>query len=100
MQGEVLDQVLPEASTNARSTIQGTVRVVVRVQVDAAGNVQEAELETPGPSKYFADRSLKAARKWQFAPPEEGGRSVPSEWLLRFEFTPADIKAFPQQAKP
>jgi TonB family protein len=95
--GEVLDQVLPEVSEKARATIHGKVRLVVRVHVDSSGNVSSAELDSPGPSKFFADLALQAARRWEFQSPEADGHSLPSEWLLRFEFTPTDTKVFPQQ---
>jgi len=98
--GEVLDQVLPDASEKARATITGKVRVSVRVQVDPAGNVSEAEFDSPGPSQYFADLALKAARKWEFTPPEIDGRSVASAWLIRFEFSPSGVKATPKQTAP
>ena len=98
--GEVLEQVLPDASEKARATIQGVVRVSVRVKVDPTGNVSEAALDSPGPSKYFADLALQAARRWQFASPEANGHSVPSEWLIRFHFTPSDTKAYPAQTTP
>lgn len=98
--GEVLDQVLPEVSEKARATIVGRVHVGVRAQVDAAGNVSDVELDTPGPSKYFADVAVKAARRWEFSPPEIGGRSVPSEWLIRFVFSQTDIQVYPKQITP
>jgi TonB family protein len=98
--GEVLDEVLPEVSDKARATIRGIVRVSVRVHVDPTGDVSEAALDSPGPSKYFADLALKAARRWQFASPEAGGHSVPSEWLIRFHFSPSGSKAFPTQTTP
>lgn len=98
--GEVLDQVLPDASEKARATIQGVVRVSVRVKVDPTGNVTAAALDSPGPSKYFADLALHAARRWQFASPEAGGHSVPSEWLIRFRFSQSGSKAIPAQTSP
>ena len=98
--GEVLDQVLPQAPDKALNTIHGVVRVVVRVHVDAAGNVSQAELESPGPSHYFADLALKASQKWVFTSPEVDGKSVPSEWLLRFEYTQSGVVAFPTQVTP
>ncbi len=98
--GEVLDQVLPEVSDKARATIRGTVRVSVRVHVDPTGDVSEAALDSPGPSKYFADLALKAARHWQFYSPEVDGHSVPSDWLIRFHFSPSGSKAFPAQTTP
>jgi TonB family protein len=98
--GEVLEQILPEVSEKARATIHGVVRVGVRVHVDPTGNVSEASLDSAGPSKYFADLALKAARRWQFASPELGGHSVPSEWLIRFQFSSSGPKAFPMQTTP
>jgi TonB family protein len=98
--GEVLDQVMPEASAKALGTIQGTVRVGVKVRVDAAGNVSEATLDNPGPSKYFADLALKAAQRWVFSPPEANGRSVPSDWAIQFGFTQNGAKATANQIQP
>ena len=98
--GEVLDQILPDVPEKSLVTINGKVRVTVRAHVDAAGNVSSAEFESPGPSKYFADSALKAMRRWEFTPPEPGGRSVPSEWLVRFEFTSSGVKVFPTQVTP
>jgi serine/threonine-protein kinase len=97
---EVLDQVLPEVSDKARATIHGVVRVGVRVKVDSTGNVSEAVLDSPGPSQYFADLAMKAARRWQFSSPEASGHSIPSEWLIRFHFTPSGTKAIPTQTAP
>jgi eukaryotic-like serine/threonine-protein kinase len=98
--GEVLDQVLPEVSQKARDTIHGKVLVTVRAQVDPAGTVTAAELDSPTPSKYFGDIAVKAARRWQFQSPEADGRSLPSEWLLRFEFWPDDTKVSAKQTNP
>jgi len=98
--GDVLDQILPDVSGKARATIHGAVRVGVRAHVDAAGNVSDAQLESPGPSRYFADLSLKAVRQWVFTAPEINGRSAPSEWVIRFVFTPSDTKAYPTQTAP
>jgi len=91
---------MPDVSDKARATIQGRVRTSVRVHVDAAGNVSDAESASPGPSKYFADLAVKAARKWVFTPPEIDGRSVPSEWQIQFVFTRSDTKATPTQTAP
>ncbi len=98
--GEVLDQVLPDVSAKARATIQGKVRVSIKVHVDPAGSVSEAELDSQGPSAFFADLALQAAKKWAFTPPEVNGKSVASEWRLRFEFTQKDTKVIPLQTAP
>ena len=99
-QSEVLDQVLPHPSPKALSTIQGTVHVVVTAQVDASGNVVATDLETPGPSRYFADLSEKAARQWKFSGAEAQGHGVPSAWQIRFDFTNSGVRAFPKQTTP
>ena len=98
--GEVLDQVLPDVSEKARATIQGKVRVTVHVHVEPGGTVSSAELDSPGPSRYFADLALQAARRWEFTSPELNGHSAPSDWLIRFEFTQSGTQAFPKQTMP
>jgi len=72
----------------------------VLAHVSPSGTVTEADYTDPGPSKYFADLALKAVRRWEFNAPEVSGRSVGSEWQIRFEFTPSGVKAFPQQVTP
>jgi TonB family protein len=95
--GEVLEQVLPQAPAKALSSIHGTVRVVVGVQVDAAGNVSSSRLDSAGPSKYFADLAQQAAEQWQFSSPVSDGRSLPSQWAIRFEFSGSGVVAIPTQ---
>jgi TonB family protein len=92
-QGTALDQVMPKPSARALSTIHGAVKVGVKVHVDPAGAVTQATLENAGPSRYFADLALKAAQQWAFTPPEVDGRSVASDWLIQFQYTPAGVKA-------
>ncbi len=98
--GEVLQRVLPDVSQNARDTIRGTVRVSVRVRVDPSGSVVGATFDSPGPSRYFADLALNAARRWEFVPPKVDGRYVSSEWVLKFEFERTATRARPAQAAP
>jgi TonB family protein len=85
--GEVAHQVMPEVLKSARNSIRGTVKVSVKVNVDRLGNVEDAELESRGPSKYFARAALEAAQAWKFNAPKVAGRGVSSSWNLRFEFT-------------
>lgn len=98
--GEVLNEVLPDVSQKARDTVQGRVRVSVKVHVDPSGNLAGAELDSPGPSKYFADLALQAARRWEFAPAKVDGSAVSTDWLVRFEFSQLDTKVFPMQTSP
>lgn len=77
-----ITQVMPEIPAAARNTINGRVRINIRVQTDGTGRVTQATLMPPGASKYFTDRVLAAARSWKF-PPESSART----WLLRFELS-------------
>jgi hypothetical protein len=57
-------------------------------------------LDAPGPSQYFADRALKAAQLWKFAPAKLNGRNIPSDWLLYFEIDPTATTVYPKQTAP
>jgi TonB family protein len=98
--GKVVHQVLPDVPRKASATIQGKVKVGVRIGVDPSGNVVGAKLDTPGPSRYFAQLALKAARRWKFSPAKVDDRNVSSEWILRFEFGKAGTKVLPVRAAP
>jgi TonB family protein len=86
----VVRQVLPKVPQSARNSIQGKVSVSVKAQVDPRGNVTDVELDSPGPSKYFADLALKAVRQWKFSPKK-------SEWIIRFQFRRAETIAVPER---
>jgi TonB family protein len=98
--GEVAEQVLPDVLESARNTIRGTVKVKVNVDVDRSGNVEGADLESPGPSKYFARAALQAAQQWKFKPANIAGRGVLSSWTLQFEFTRDGTRVIPKQESP
>jgi TonB family protein len=98
--GEVIHKTMPEILQSATRSIRGTVKVTVRVNVDRSGNVEDAQVESRGPSKYFARAALDAARDWKFKPPQVGGRGVLSTWTLRFEFTRDQTSVFPTQELP
>jgi TonB family protein len=100
VRGSVLEQVMPDVSRSAQNTITGRFRVSVQVEVDAAGNVSQAKLVSSGPSAYFANHTLAAARQWKFNPPQIDGRAATSEWTLRFQFSRANIQVFPTEVKP
>ncbi|MBZ5524856.1 MAG: TonB family protein [Acidobacteriia bacterium] len=85
----VVREVIPEASRKAMDTIHGTIVVKVRVHVDQAGNVADAEMESSGNSRYFPRLALEAARNWKFTPGEESARS----WRLEFRFTSSEASA-------
>jgi len=97
--GDVVHQVLPEVPASARNSINGTVKVGVRVEVDSSGKVTAATLKSPGPSKYFAALALKAAQAWEFSPPEADGKPTASAWLIQFRFKRAGTQASPERLK-
>ena len=90
----VIHQVLPNVPQSARDTIRGTVRVGIKVSVDPSGTVTDATIDSQGPSSYFANLALQAARQWKFAP----ARSAPADWNLRFEFSTDDTQALAEQS--
>jgi TonB family protein len=93
----VVHEEIPIVPRSALETIHGHVKVSVLVIVDRSGNVIDALLENPGPSRYFARLAREAARKWRFAPADnEDSR----EWLLRFEFTRGGAAAHAATARP
>ena len=98
--GQIIERVMPDVPPSARNTIQGTVRVTVRVDVDRSGEVQFAELENRGPSKYFSTLAMQSAQHWGFRPPRVAGQSTLSTWTLRFEFTRAGTTVIPTQVSP
>lgn len=97
--GDVIRRVVPEIPKSARNTITGTIKVSVRVEVDPYGKVTAAHLTSPGPSRYFANLALKAAREWEFSPPNVGGQAGASIWMLHFRFSRTSTDVSPEQVR-
>lgn len=95
--GEVSHQVLPDVSQSALHTINGTIKVIVKAQVDASGKVSSAAFKSAGSSRYFAERALTAAQHWQFSPPQSDGQSQASTWLIQFRFKRSSTQASAQR---
>ena len=93
----VINQILPDIVPSALRTINGTLRVSVEVTVGADGKVTNATLTSPGPSKYFASKSLEAARQWKFRPSQIDGQAAPSNWTLEFQYRQNGIHVVPEQ---
>jgi TonB family protein len=100
VRGRVLEQVLPDVSRGAQNTITGHLKVSIQVSVDTSGSVSQAKIVSGGPSRYFADRALAAARRWKFTPPQVDGQAAASEWVLRFQFGRAGTEVVPTEIKP
>ena len=98
--GQVAERVEPRVSPGAQRTIQGKIRIQVEVSVDEKGNVTSARLKSAGPSRYFAERSLEAAKGWKFRAPVEGGRAASSQWLVKFAISRGAIEDSAEQIKP
>ncbi len=99
-QGEVSQQVQPDVPASAMRTISGTVKVAVKVSVDAAGSVTNAEFDSAGPSKYFANKALEAARHFAFRPAQDSGQPVASTWILHFDFKREGISITSAETTP
>lgn len=100
VRGSVLKQVMPDVSAGSLHTISGRLKVSVSIMVDASGNVSEAKLTSPGPSRYFAGHALAAARQWKFTPAQMDGNPSPSQWLLHFRFSRRSVDVTPAETKP
>lgn len=96
--GGVLHEVIPNVPQSARNTIQGTVRVNIRVAVNPAGKVTTAKFDSPGPSQYFARLAMQAAEAWKFAPLRD--QDVRPQWILHFEFQRSGTRVRPVQVSP
>lgn len=93
----VLTRVLPDIPEAARDTIQGTIRIAIRVDVDSSGKVSMGTFDLQGPSGYFADLAMRAAKQWKFDP---DARHVPGEWLVRFKITRTATNVFADPGNP
>jgi TonB family protein len=76
-----VEPVVPHGMENDRD-------VDVKVRIDEAGEVQDAEVLTKNAEGMLANAAVSAARDWRFEPAQQDGRDVPSEVVLRFHFQP------------
>ena len=79
----------------ARDGIQG--RVVVKVTVDPAGDVEQVELVSGDPQ--LKDAALNAAKKFKFKPFIRGGKPIRVAGMIPFDFAYSDnVKDVPDPA--
>jgi TonB family protein len=95
MAGEVKQRIIPDIPKSARNTIHGTIKVSVHVDVGPSGKVIAAKFKTSGPSRYFAQKAMKAAEQWEFSPQPET-----TSWLLDFHFRRSGTDASFQPVNP
>ncbi len=100
VKGQVSHQVQPDVLASAMRTISGTVKVAVRVSVDSAGHVTNADVDSAGPSKYFANKALEAARQFAFQPADVAGQAVGSAWILHFDFKQSGVAVSAEETTP
>jgi TonB family protein len=100
VKGVVAYRATPDVPQSIRDTIQGHVRVRIDLQVDSSGSVADATIDSPGPSRYFANRALEAARGWKFTPARMDGRAVASKWILQFHFGQDGTTITPTETSP
>jgi TonB family protein len=91
---------MPVVSRSAQNSISGTIKIRVKVAVDAAGNVERATFISAGPSKYFARQTMEAAQQWKFAPAQVNGQAASSAWTLQFALRRSGTEVTPEPAKP
>ena len=100
VKGSVAHQALPDIPSKILDTIQGHVKVGIRVEVDSKGNVSQASIDSPGPSRYFANQALHAAQNWKFIPAKVDGSAAASTWLLQFQFDPSQSAVTESEESP
>ena len=82
-------RVQPLLAPNVRALLRGDAEVSIRLQVDAKGEVVGAEpVGSPeGMPRVLIPPALAAARQWRFEPARTPGGPVPSEFIVRFQFS-------------
>ena len=100
VKGAVTYRAAPNVPQDIRDDIKGHIHVRIALEVDASGHVSAATIDSPGPSQYFANKALAAARQWKFAPAQRGGQSTASQWTLLFTYGLDDVTITPTETSP
>lgn len=75
----------PYPSLSRRMGEEGEVRL--RVQVDAAGNAQQVELQTSSGFPRLDQSALDTVRRWRFVPARQGDQPVPASVIVPIQFS-------------
>jgi TonB family protein len=86
-EGRVIERVTPKITPSALHSVKGKIKIQVKVKVDETGRVTEARFKSRGPSRFFAERALEAAKGWKFEPVRESGKPRASEWMVQFDIS-------------
>lgn len=97
LNSDVVQRSTPDVSASARRTIQGHIKVRVRVNVGADGSVTAATLKDAGPSKYFARVAEEAVKRWKFVPAQTGQDE--RSWIILFVFSRGGTEMSATRAK-
>ncbi len=73
--------------------------VVLRLTIDAEGNVSAADVVQPA-GNGFDEAAQAAALKFRFSPAERDGKAVPVQILYKYAFTLKEVKAATPEAAP
>ena len=95
---DVIRQMMPEVTDQARKTIQDKVVLYVRARVDPSGAVIDSKPEARS-SRYFSQLALQSVREWKFTP-AAADSSETREWRIRFEFSRTSTSATSVRVTP
>jgi TonB family protein len=83
----VLKQVLPDTKLFAVSDIREGAAVYVQVRIDQNGGVIEAHVKNgTNDNGSLRSAALEAAKQWIFEPAKIGGKNIPSDHTIAFQF--------------
>jgi len=86
---EPLYQARPIFPVSLKNVVTRPMTVEVLVSIDETGKVVKADPQAQtGVHPMLQVSAATAARQWKFSPAHQGDRPVPSQMLLRFNFTP------------
>jgi protein TonB len=83
-----IQQALPRFPEPLKNMLNKPSAVEVAVNIDVEGKVVKAEATGSDAHVLLKQAAVDAARKWRFRPATVNGKPVPSNAVLKFNFTP------------